>query len=58
MELTDRQAKFITKCVDLMRFGIQWGFVPVTLYLGFKRGADPSPNGQVVPLTLLSILWG
>ncbi|KAF7639919.1 Thioredoxin domain-containing protein [Meloidogyne graminicola] len=25
----------------------QWGFVPTIIYLGFKRGADPLPNGEV-----------
>uniref|UniRef100_A0A8D0EHP6 Mitochondrial import receptor subunit TOM7 homolog n=1 Tax=Strix occidentalis caurina TaxID=311401 RepID=A0A8D0EHP6_STROC len=23
------------------QFAIRWGFIPVVLYLGFKRGADP-----------------
>ncbi|XP_063159829.1 mitochondrial import receptor subunit TOM7 homolog [Candoia aspera] len=36
------------------QFAIRWGFVPVVLYLGFKRGADP---GMPEP-TLLSLLWG
>ncbi|VDD88410.1 unnamed protein product [Enterobius vermicularis] len=58
MELTDAQAGVISKAVDLLRFAVQWGFVPMTLYLGFRHGAEPGPNGQVVPLTILSILWG
>nr|XP_060638085.1 mitochondrial import receptor subunit TOM7 homolog isoform X1 [Anolis sagrei ordinatus] len=36
------------------QFTIRWGFIPVVLYLGFKRGADP---GMPEP-TLLSLLWG
>ena len=34
MELTDAQAGVISKAVDLLRFAVQWGFVPMTLYLG------------------------
>ncbi|KAG6939927.1 translocase of outer mitochondrial membrane 7, partial [Chelydra serpentina] len=36
------------------QFAIRWGFIPVVLYLGFKRGADP---GMPEP-TILSLLWG
>ncbi|KJH52498.1 hypothetical protein DICVIV_01344 [Dictyocaulus viviparus] len=35
-----------------------WGFVPFVIYLGFRKGPEPLPNGQVVPLTLFSLLWG
>nr|XP_056723321.1 mitochondrial import receptor subunit TOM7 homolog [Euleptes europaea] len=35
------------------QFAIWWGFIPVVLYLGFKRGADP---GMPEP-SLLSLLW-
>ncbi|XP_050794742.1 mitochondrial import receptor subunit TOM7 homolog [Gopherus flavomarginatus] len=34
------------------QFAIRWGFIPVVLYLGFKRGADP---GMPEP-TILSVL--
>ncbi|XP_060013126.1 mitochondrial import receptor subunit TOM7 homolog isoform X1 [Lagenorhynchus albirostris] len=23
------------------QFAIRWGFIPLVIYLGFKRGADP-----------------
>ncbi|KAM7121827.1 mitochondrial import receptor subunit TOM7 homolog [Ciconia maguari] len=36
------------------QFAIRWGFIPVVLYLGFKRGADP---GMPEP-TIWSLLWG
>uniref|UniRef100_A0A8B9P794 Mitochondrial import receptor subunit TOM7 homolog n=1 Tax=Apteryx owenii TaxID=8824 RepID=A0A8B9P794_APTOW len=36
------------------QFAIRWGFIPVVLYLGFRRGADP---GMPEP-TILSLLWG
>ncbi|XP_065688564.1 mitochondrial import receptor subunit TOM7 homolog [Patagioenas fasciata] len=36
------------------QFAIRWGFIPVVLYLGFKRGADP---GMPEP-NIWSLLWG
>lgn len=36
------------------QFAIRWGFIPVVLYLGFRRGADP---GMPEP-TIWSLLWG
>uniref|UniRef100_A0A0M3IQV7 Mitochondrial import receptor subunit TOM7 homolog n=1 Tax=Ascaris lumbricoides TaxID=6252 RepID=A0A0M3IQV7_ASCLU len=58
MKLSAAQQQFISKSVVCFRFGVQWGFVPFILYLGFRQGAEPLPNGQIVPLTLLSLLWG
>nr|XP_002746047.1 mitochondrial import receptor subunit TOM7 homolog [Callithrix jacchus] len=36
------------------QFAIGWGFIPLAIYLGFKRGAYP---GMPEP-TVLSLLWG
>uniref|UniRef100_G1NUA2 Mitochondrial import receptor subunit TOM7 homolog n=1 Tax=Myotis lucifugus TaxID=59463 RepID=G1NUA2_MYOLU len=36
------------------QFAIRWGFIPLVIYLGFKRGADP---GMPEP-TVLSLLAG
>ncbi|XP_064229736.1 mitochondrial import receptor subunit TOM7 homolog [Aotus nancymaae] len=36
------------------QFAMCWGFIPLVIYLGFKRGADP---GMPEP-TVLSLLWG
>ncbi|KHN80247.1 Mitochondrial import receptor subunit TOM7 -like protein [Toxocara canis] len=58
MKLAAWQQQLVSKSVDCLRLGVQWGFVPFILYLGFRQGAEPLPNGQVVPLTLLSLLWG
>uniref|UniRef100_A0A673VCI6 Mitochondrial import receptor subunit TOM7 homolog n=1 Tax=Suricata suricatta TaxID=37032 RepID=A0A673VCI6_SURSU len=33
---------------------IRWGFIPLMIYVGFKRGTDP---GMPEP-TVLSLLWG
>ncbi|KAM7316390.1 hypothetical protein ACRRTK_024121 [Alexandromys fortis] len=33
---------------------IRWGFIPLVIYLGFTRGADP---GMPEP-PVLSLLWG
>uniref|UniRef100_A0A672TWZ5 Mitochondrial import receptor subunit TOM7 homolog n=1 Tax=Strigops habroptila TaxID=2489341 RepID=A0A672TWZ5_STRHB len=44
------------------QFAIRWGFIPVVLYLGFKRGADPGmPEPTIwskVHLLMLPLLWG
>ncbi|CAO2636152.1 Mitochondrial import receptor subunit TOM7 homolog [Lemmus lemmus] len=36
------------------QFAIRWGFIPLVIYLGFTRGADP---GMPEP-SVLSLLWG
>ncbi|XP_032137042.1 mitochondrial import receptor subunit TOM7 homolog [Sapajus apella] len=36
------------------QFAMHWGFIPLVIYLGFKRGTDP---GMPEP-TVLSLLWG
>ncbi|XP_068390695.1 mitochondrial import receptor subunit TOM7 homolog [Eschrichtius robustus] len=36
------------------RFAIRWGFIPLVIYLGLKKGEDP---GMPEP-TVLSLLWG
>ncbi|XP_032110068.1 cytochrome c, testis-specific-like [Sapajus apella] len=36
------------------QFVVRWGFIPLVIYLGFKRGADP---GMPEP-TVLNLLWG
>ncbi|GAB5568605.1 mitochondrial import receptor subunit TOM7 homolog [Prionailurus iriomotensis] len=36
------------------QFAIRWGFIPLVIYLGFKRGADP---GMPEP-TVLSTYFG
>ncbi|XP_047551680.1 mitochondrial import receptor subunit TOM7 homolog isoform X1 [Lutra lutra] len=36
------------------QFAIRWGFIPLVIYLGFKRGADPGmPEPTVLSLHLL-----
>uniref|UniRef100_A0A8C3EIZ0 Mitochondrial import receptor subunit TOM7 homolog n=1 Tax=Corvus moneduloides TaxID=1196302 RepID=A0A8C3EIZ0_CORMO len=45
------------------QFAIRWGFIPVVLYLGFKRGADPGmpePTiwSKVHLAHVVSFLWG
>uniref|UniRef100_A0A2K6TG26 Mitochondrial import receptor subunit TOM7 homolog n=1 Tax=Saimiri boliviensis boliviensis TaxID=39432 RepID=A0A2K6TG26_SAIBB len=34
-------------------FAIWWGFIPLVIYLGFKRDADP----RMPEPTVLSLLW-
>jgi len=58
MKLSKETAGRINQAVDVARFTVQWGFLPFVIYCGFRQGADPMPNGQVVPLTLMSLLWG
>uniref|UniRef100_A0A452QVL3 Mitochondrial import receptor subunit TOM7 homolog n=1 Tax=Ursus americanus TaxID=9643 RepID=A0A452QVL3_URSAM len=36
------------------QFAIRWGFIPLVIYLGFKRGADPGMPEPTVLRPLLS----
>ncbi|VDM53782.1 unnamed protein product [Angiostrongylus costaricensis] len=47
MQLSPAQRQFIGKTVNVSTFAIQWGFVPFVVYLGFRKGPEPLPNGQV-----------
>ncbi|KAI8127598.1 mitochondrial import receptor subunit TOM7 homolog [Lucilia cuprina] len=38
---------------EIAKTTFHWGFVPMVLYLGFKKGAEPG----MPPLTLMSLLW-
>ncbi|CAD6188592.1 unnamed protein product [Caenorhabditis auriculariae] len=58
MKFSPNQKLFISKSVEVTTFAIQWGFVPFVVYLGFRKGAEPMPNGQVIPLSVMSLLWG
>ncbi|PIO61596.1 TOM7 family protein [Teladorsagia circumcincta] len=58
MQLSPSQKQFIIKSVNVSTFVFQWGFVPFVVYLGFRKGPEPLPNGQIVPFTLFSLLWG
>ncbi|XP_045720539.1 mitochondrial import receptor subunit TOM7 homolog isoform X1 [Mirounga angustirostris] len=37
------------------QFAIRWGFIPLVIYLGFKRGADPGMPEPTV-LRMISVL--
>ncbi|VDO36549.1 unnamed protein product [Haemonchus placei] len=45
--LSPSQKQFIIKTVNVSTFAFQWGFVPFVVYLGFRKGPEPLPNGQV-----------
>uniref|UniRef100_A0A8R1IAJ1 Mitochondrial import receptor subunit TOM7 homolog n=1 Tax=Caenorhabditis japonica TaxID=281687 RepID=A0A8R1IAJ1_CAEJA len=47
MKLSPTTKSLIGKTVDIGTFAVQWGFVPFVVYLGFKKGAEPMPNGQL-----------
>ncbi|OCT75750.1 hypothetical protein XELAEV_18030937mg [Xenopus laevis] len=53
-ELSKESKQRLQKVFKCGQFTIRWGFIPMVLYLGFKRGADP---GMPEP-TILSLLWG
>uniref|UniRef100_A0AC35EZX0 Mitochondrial import receptor subunit TOM7 homolog n=1 Tax=Panagrolaimus sp. PS1159 TaxID=55785 RepID=A0AC35EZX0_9BILA len=40
-----------------LRVGLQYGFLPLVLYLGFRRGGQ-LPTGEPVQLGITSLLWG
>uniref|UniRef100_A0A8I3W548 Mitochondrial import receptor subunit TOM7 homolog n=1 Tax=Callithrix jacchus TaxID=9483 RepID=A0A8I3W548_CALJA len=40
------------------QFAIRWGFIPLVIYLGFKRGADPGmPEPTVLRVSLCHPGW-
>ncbi|XP_055851507.1 mitochondrial import receptor subunit TOM7 homolog [Episyrphus balteatus] len=38
---------------DVTKTVFHWGFIPMVLYLGFRKGAEPG----MPPLSILSLLW-
>jgi len=45
--------KRLNKVIGTMKTGFHWGFLPLILYLGFKKGAEPG----MPELTLASLFW-
>jgi import receptor subunit TOM7 len=43
----------LNKVVDLLKTGFHWGYLPVVLYLGFRRGAEPG----MPDLSIASLFW-
>uniref|UniRef100_A0A7E4V2I4 Mitochondrial import receptor subunit TOM7 homolog n=1 Tax=Panagrellus redivivus TaxID=6233 RepID=A0A7E4V2I4_PANRE len=42
---------------EVLRLGLQYGFLPFVLYLGFQRGGE-TPTGERVELGFSSLFWG
>ena len=68
MKLSSNQQWYVSKTANVARVGFQWGFVPLVIYLGsfafrgvdgatavlgFRKGPEPMPSGEVVPFSLL-----
>ncbi|KAH8235721.1 hypothetical protein KR032_006121 [Drosophila birchii] len=53
MELSEETKERLRSVFSAMETTFAWGFVPLVLFLGFRRGADP----DMPPLTILSLLW-
>ncbi|XP_063283273.1 mitochondrial import receptor subunit TOM7 homolog [Pelobates fuscus] len=53
-EMNKESKQRLQKLFKCGQFAIRWGFIPMVLYLGFKRGADPG----IPQLNLLSLHWG
>ena len=53
-KLSPEAKKRLSSVLNVARVTFQYGFIPVVLYLGFKRGADEG----MPSLGLESILWG
>jgi len=51
--LTPAKKKWMGNFAVLFRLALQLGYVPLVIYLGFKKGAE---SGQP-QMTLLSLLW-
>lgn len=47
MQLSPSQKQLVLRAVNVSTFAFQWGFVPFVVYLGFRKGPEPLPNGQV-----------
>jgi len=43
----------ITTVADVGKTVFQYGYIPLILYLGFKKGAEPG----MPPLSVFSLLW-
>lgn len=39
--------------MNLVKVSFHWGYIPVVLYFGFRKGPDPGS----APFSLGSILW-
>ncbi|KAH8235723.1 hypothetical protein KR032_006123 [Drosophila birchii] len=53
MELSEETKERLRAVLSAMERTVAWGFIPLVLFLGFKRGADP----DMPPLTILNLLW-
>ncbi|KAH8287030.1 hypothetical protein KR054_000753 [Drosophila jambulina] len=53
MELSEDTKERLRTVINALETTIFWGFIPLVLFLGFRRGADP----EMPPLTILSLLW-
>ncbi|EDV35943.1 hypothetical protein KR018_009898 [Drosophila ironensis] len=53
MELSEGVKERLGVVVDAVQTTFHWGFVPLVLYLGFAKGAEPG----MPPLSILSLLW-
>ncbi|CAJ0943230.1 unnamed protein product, partial [Mesorhabditis belari] len=58
MKLTPSQKELVNSGIEWGTFGFRWGVVPLIVYLGFRSGPEPLPNGQIVPFTVFSLIWG
>ncbi|KAH8401786.1 hypothetical protein KR009_007843 [Drosophila setifemur] len=53
MELSEGVKERLGVVVDAVQTTFHWGFVPLVLYLGFAKGAEPG----MPALSILSLLW-
>jgi len=53
MKLSRDTKRRISTVTYIAKKTFHWGFIPVVLYLGFKKGAEPGSP----PLTVFSLLW-
>uniref|UniRef100_UPI00358EDCDF mitochondrial import receptor subunit TOM7 homolog n=1 Tax=Myxine glutinosa TaxID=7769 RepID=UPI00358EDCDF len=54
VELSPECKQRVQRLLQCGQVAVRWGFIPMVLYLGFRKGADP---GMPEP-SLLSLLWG
>uniref|UniRef100_A0A0K0ETV8 Mitochondrial import receptor subunit TOM7 homolog n=1 Tax=Strongyloides venezuelensis TaxID=75913 RepID=A0A0K0ETV8_STRVS len=58
MKLTENQKNMVNIAGTGIRLAVQYGFVPLVIYIGIRNGSDPLPNGEVVPISVMNLFWG
>ncbi|XP_076161570.1 translocase of outer membrane 7 [Ptiloglossa arizonensis] len=53
MAINPKIKQKIAIVLDASKVIFHWGFIPVVLFLGFRKGADPG----MAQLSIINLLW-